>query len=129
MRKEMRCRIPKVWNDTIHYRRNPATGEEFRTRSFCLSSLSKKMHESSNPDNRYELIRTYIDLRDLVDHMKAWHISSNFTVTYKVEASADGVEESKTSGYTNVFVCISFIPCRKPMLWQVFASTVEFEFH
>ncbi len=118
LRKMGEGRIPEIYIETVHLSRTP-DGETVRIRKYRQRELEKDKYDKARPDSLYELIHTYVDLLDVMRFMRGIHLRKE-DITIHVEVGIDGVEESKNCDYTDVFVGIGFVPCRKPLLWHIF---------
>ncbi len=118
LRKEMEREIPPIYMDTIHVKK--IRNYIRRSRLTRLTKLPRHLNDKNSPDNRIEVVRTYITLADLIRFAKKNQKHSNGNVDFtRVEVSVDGVDESDTCSYTLLFISLSFPGCLRPYVWQV----------
>ena len=122
LRNEIEADLPHVFMDTcqIIQRR----GVTRRVRVSRATRLKKVLHDKNNPNCRYEVIKTYVLLKDLVEFVKGRRGHENLLLE-KVDVSVDGVEESRRGEYSFLIVSIAFYPCHTVYVWQVYRHLLQ----
>ncbi len=115
MRREVQREMPPVYIDTIHG--DSSSGTKITTEEKRLKELKREKASQANPKCRYAVIKTYQRLEDIKQAALKHHPKLPLD---QVEVSVDGVDESKTSDYTNLFVSLCFHGCGKVYLWQIY---------